>query len=395
MTFKILFLFFCNFLKASVQLELNNFFKIINKSDVPIQFVSSGAFTKARKKLNYTIFTEMNDVSIEHFYENNKYNTWNGFRLIACDGSIINLPFHKKLAIEFGVKENQHTKYIQARISEAYDVLNQISIDAHLDKYSVSEQKILVNHHLKKLQSDQLWLYDRNYPSTWLIAYHVSKNSNFCMRIQSNTWIKQQRKLKESPNNELITEITVRNDKRNKHEELNLPITPIKVRFIKVELDSGEIEVLVTSLLDTKKYPAEIFKKLYALRWGVEENYKIQKHKIEIENFTGLSTLAIKQDFYAKIFMMNLGFILSFNTKEEIDNKTKSRKHKYQINQIKLMGSLKNCGFLIFIRKNYKSIIIKILDVVAQNIEAIRPGRKFKRKRVFPKRFPIGYKPIS
>jgi len=78
--FKIQFLFFCNFLKASIQLELNSFFKIINKHNIPSQFVSSGAFTKARKKLKYTAFTEINDIVIDDFYLYNNYKTWNGFK---------------------------------------------------------------------------------------------------------------------------------------------------------------------------------------------------------------------------------------------------------------------------------------------------------------------------
>jgi hypothetical protein len=37
------------------------------------------------------------------------------------------------------------------------------------------------------------------------------------------------------------------------------------VRFVRVRLSTGEIEVLVTSLLDEKKYLALMFKELYNL----------------------------------------------------------------------------------------------------------------------------------
>ena len=56
--------------------------------------------------------------------------------------------------------------------------------------------------------------------------------------------------------------------------EGHLPADPLRVRLIRVELESGEVEVLITSLLDTKAYPYRAFAKLYALRWGIEENYK-------------------------------------------------------------------------------------------------------------------------
>ena len=41
--------------------------------------------------------------------------------------------------------------------------------------------------------------------------------------------------------------------------ELGLDKKPMKVRLIRVELDSGETEILVTSLTDMKKYPHEAF----------------------------------------------------------------------------------------------------------------------------------------
>lgn len=44
--------------------------------------------------------------------------------------------------------------------------------------------------------------------------------------------------------------------------------TEVKVRLVRVELDDGEIEVLMTSLVDRVKYPASIFKWLYGKRWG-------------------------------------------------------------------------------------------------------------------------------
>ena len=64
--------------------------------------------------------------------------------------------------------------------------------------------------------------------------------------------------------------------------EGHLPADPLRVRLIRVELESGEVEVLITSLLDTKDYPYRAFAKLYALRWGIEENYKREKQRLDV-----------------------------------------------------------------------------------------------------------------
>ena len=50
-----------NILRSSIQNELDNFFKIITGSDVPVHSITKGAFTKARKKLKYQAFVELND----------------------------------------------------------------------------------------------------------------------------------------------------------------------------------------------------------------------------------------------------------------------------------------------------------------------------------------------
>jgi hypothetical protein len=82
--------------------------------------------------------------------------------------------------------------------------------------------------------------------------------------------------------------------------EKGLSIKPLRLRLVRVELDS-EVEVLITNLLDNERYPARGFKALYHLRWGVEENYKRLKMWVELENFTGKSVLSVKQDFYARV----------------------------------------------------------------------------------------------
>jgi IS4 transposase len=59
-------------------------------------------------------------------------------------------------------------------------------------------------------------------------------------------------------------------------------------------------------MMDCEAYEVDLFKKLYYLRWGIEENYKRLKQWVEIENFSGKSVLSIQQDFYAKIVASNL-----------------------------------------------------------------------------------------
>jgi hypothetical protein len=78
-------------------------------------------------------------------------------------------------------------------------------------------------------------------------------------------------------------------DARKQCQAYDLPCDPIRVRLVRVTLANGQTEVLATSLLDEDAWPSAWFKHLYHLRWGVEENYKREKCRVEIENFSGLT----------------------------------------------------------------------------------------------------------
>lgn len=86
------------------------------------------------------------------------------------------------------------------------------------------------------------------------------------------------------------------------------------------------------SLLDEATYLSTWFKHLYHLRWSVEESYKREKCCLEIENFSGLSAHAVKQDFYAKLFVLNLTAILSWVAHAIADHLYRDRQHAYRVN---------------------------------------------------------------
>src|SRR5207248_3145718 len=76
----------------------------------------------------------------------------------------------------------------------------------------------------------------------------------------------------------------------------------MQLRVTVHELNSGEKEILITSLLDRNEFSYDNLFYLYSKRWCVEEGLKLHKHAAEIENFSGESKIAIEQDFYATVF---------------------------------------------------------------------------------------------
>ena len=55
----------------------------------------------------------------------------------------------------------------------------------------------------------------------------------------------------------------------------------ITVRTVKVVLNTGEMEVLVTGLFDSQVYTVQDMKEVYGLRWGIETDCGYLKEELQ------------------------------------------------------------------------------------------------------------------
>lgn len=159
----------------------------------------------------------------------------------------------------------------------------------------------------------------------------------------------------------------------NKNSEL-------KVRLVRVDLPSGEVEILMTSLLDSQKYPTKIFKELYFLRWGIETFYDELKNKLKVGCFTGDSKISILQDFFCNIFISNLQSIIVNDLQEEMNIKNHNTKLNYKINNNLSSGFLKNRILELLTKEaSLEDIFKELQNLFIQNTIPIRPNRNNKR----------------
>lgn len=100
LTFIVMFILILRNSVKSLQLILNEFVIDANKD----YSITAGAFTKARKKLKHTAFTELNDDIITIYYKDQDIRRFRGFRLLAFDGSKITLPENNEIREKFGSK---------------------------------------------------------------------------------------------------------------------------------------------------------------------------------------------------------------------------------------------------------------------------------------------------
>jgi len=170
----------------------------------------------------------------------------------------------------------------------------------------------------------------------------------------------------------------------------------IRCRLVCVELGNGKKQVLCTSLVDTEKYPHEEFCELYHFRWSIEESYKLFKARAEVERFSGKTTLAVKQDFFAKIFMISLSAVLAFPIEERVKKEYRDVDTKYsqKINRTSALSMLMSISVGLFLKNRIKKALAAFDSNVSQTREIIRPGRKNERKKRPKKLYYMNYKPL-
>lgn len=387
-------LFMMNFLTKSLSIEIENFVSFIKNRIglVDIEYFTKSAFVQCRKKIKPEVFKYLSDNLVEEFYTDNdeSIKLWNGFRLLAVDGSRMTLPNTQELEKIYGKTKNQSkTGVVQARVSVLYDVLNKFVIDGCLVPLSTGERKLALEH-LECSTTGDLIIYDRGYPSFNLIYEHYERGIDFLIRSKID-FNNVTRKFYESG---LSTNIVKMYPGKNT-KLLDKPYsknTYKEVRLVRVELPSGGIEILITSLYDPERYPDSIFKKLYFLRWGVEIFYDELKNKIKAEHFSGYSQHSILQDFYAALFISNVQSLIVGEINDELAIKSEGNKYQYKVNNNLSYGFLKDRIItLFFSNKDMAIITSELKEIFKRHTIPIRPNRRYERdvdkyrKRTKPK----------
>ena len=385
-------------MKSSLQRELDSFYKEATSSEFNIRAATKGAFTKARAKLNHRAFIELNDNVNQTFYDEAPYLVWHEMRMISADGSRLVLPNHKSVVEEFGVHNfgpNADSERSLAIASVLYDSLNLVVLDAQLAPYSASESELLYKH-LEKVKPGDLLLLDRGYPSIVLMFLLMAKGIEFCIRMKEDWWLSVKDFMASGEKERIVSFTLPKKDRKQLDGYPEMLDKEIRCRLVCVELANGEKEVLCTSLVDTEKYQYEEFCELYHFRWNVEEGYKLFKSRAEVERFSGKTALAVKQDFFAKIFMMSLSAVLAFPIEERVKKEYRDAetKHSQKINRTSALSMLMSISVGLFLKNSIKKAIAAFDSIVGQTREIIRPGRKNERKKRPKKLYYMNYKPL-
>jgi hypothetical protein len=379
LTFPIVFMQILRKTVKSLQVSLNELF-MSKYIELP---VSASAYTQARKKFKHTAFIELNNDIIDIFYSDDEIKKWRGYRCLGADGSKVILPNSTDIESEYGSisikNQSVSGKFSQAIFECYYDVLNHMAVQCQL-AHGLSYEVNLAIQMLNCTTECDLLIYDRAYASYEFLATLTQHHKNYVIRCPNSSFKAGQLLVKDSKNWSKVVTLNPPSGQRKNIKEKGLP-PEIKVRFVTVILSTGEVEILVTSLMEPEITRDE-FKWIYGMRWGVETFYAKVKGRLCLENFTGKTAESVKQDFWSTIFISNFETIAKEGIEDEINQSNEQLVHKKKVNTAVSFNAIKNMAFEIFTNNQnqeeavQKMILLFKTNPVLQRTERASPLRR-------------------
>ena len=368
----------------SLQSELSAFYSPPDKTYQRIP--TKSAFTQQRQKLLwegcYTLFRTFTD-SLPCL------KLFDGYRLLACDGSSVCIPRNEKEEQYSLVVKEGYRAFNMLNLNGLYDILNRIYIDAVIDpglqRREISALISMIGH-LDHPESFII-LADRGYEGYRTIAHLIESMAKFVIRakdLDSNGFLHT---LHLPPEGELDIDVNkiltpsrrriYENDDRYawiRHRAFDLWDSDnkysIHFRLVRIKLDDGSYECLVTNL-PRDRFPMKKLKKLHHLRWDIENAYRDLKYSVDLLHFHGKSAQAVLQEIFCSLTMFNYCAYLCVHA--DILHVPKKTKYRYKVNFANAVGPCR-----AYLHGSISEM--ELLDRLRLAPVPIRPDRHIKRR---------------
>lgn len=375
----------------TLKLELRGYMNISH----PGTQISKPGYLKQRMKLNPEAFVDLYQFHNRNFYSDSdtELYTFNGFLVLAVDGSDINIPTTPETLAAYGDASIKGRKpCAQIGLGCLYDTLNRMILDASICKTKFNEKAVAEAQiaAVRETIGDHPFIVtmDRGYPSTPWFLRMIDNKTYFLARLKSSDFKVEQQSL--SSDDEDV-EIHLTKSRRNHYlgtsdEAIIMSRESFTLRMVRVWLDEEHTayEILATNL-PRDLFPAENFCEIYHLRWRIETAYQTLKDRLQLENFTGTKPILLAQDIYSTIYVSNIAEDIARDIEQEqADHLKNDYKHRMAVNRTLCIGLLKSDLIYILLEKDPKKQeeLFQILyDEISENIVPVRSDRHFHRTK--------------
>ncbi len=379
--------------QVSQQNAVNKFFREL---DAPELTVTGAAYCQARQKLKPELFVHLNDCVVEDFITLSQADgtaqDWHGHRLLGGDGTKLNLPDTPAMRAAYSVVGNQHGaagETVQGLAVVVYDLLNDLGVAAHLGKLA-HEPDVLAQQLGAASTTNDVFVLDRNFADYAFIAWGVQHERGLIIRCPRSSFGVVNDFWASDLTDQIVTlHCSTRKTTRAEVKAQGLPEV-VTVRLLKFTLTTGETEVLLTTLCDQPRYPPAEFYQVYGWRWRQETYYDRVKNIFELERFSGLTPLAIRQDFYGVLFLATLESTLAQSAQAALTARisTGSTRVPPRVNRAVSYVSLLDytVALLADPQRSLEEAVTELHRLLQTNPKYNAAGRKFDRPARSPAR---------
>ncbi len=354
--------------------------------------VSAPALLKQREKLNENVFKKLNVEQLLRFYDeySKDVKNYKGFVLGAIDGSDCEVPNTIETRERYkSINAKDEDRVARIKLSNCYDVMNGYVLDTEIAEYKHWELDLALKHmnNLEYLTKyfNILYIMDRGYFSLAVMYHLMKENKKFVIRLNKQ-YLKTEQKLMKTDDE--IVEIKYQYDRINNYKEKDEEFynyyeegNTISIRMVNIKLSSGEIETIMTNVLQKELSKEDIYS-IYGLRWGIETNYHELKESMMITNISSSKDTIIKQEIYSQMVVNNIIKSIENDVNEDIDQK--KYKHKMKVNFNMAVGFTKRFLIKIILEDDdnkRKKLSEVLFDNILGELVPIRKGRKYPRDK--------------
>lgn len=302
--------------------------------------------------MDLSLLDDINNNMLNHIYSDHKNTKKYKGRLIAVDGSQLNL--NKNLHKE-GFTLSKNLNYCKTRLGSLFEIDKGIPINYHLSE-TLNERDILISQ-LDYVNKGDTLIMDGGYYSNKLINILIDREINFIFR---------------TPSSNLFAKSYI-ND--NNLFNLTTPNKTISCKVVKYIKDKDSV-YLLTNLIDTT---AKKLKNNYMSRWEVETDFRKLKYDVLYNNIRSKT----KKQLMIDIKILNFISILLGQIENACKVKDGSKINTKNAIELLYTNLLKMLLYKKMTKENL-SKIYTIINVIATTVELIRKNRYHERRRISP-----------
>jgi len=265
------------------------------------------ALTKARAKLPWqalaTLLRRCVALAYEVFPPREEYQ-WRGLSVFAFDGSTYTLPATEAIRQAFdpqsGLVSPGRGHYPQCLVMTVYDVLRRLPIGRTICALQDGDERVQAQRLLPLLPPNSVSLFDRGFPSYGFLHTLHHNAHRYVMRCPATSTFPAVAAFARSGRVETVLWLTPSDTfKRHLTPTQRRTRTALRLRAIRLAAPDGTVSVLLTNLLDPRRFPRPAIITLYWRRWAVETHYRDEKTLQHIEQFHSRTPDGIRQELFA------------------------------------------------------------------------------------------------